>query len=97
MHVWFGSKISIRKFSAAFGWEVFSKGFHFFFFNKNRAKSSNSNHYERCATQINFSDNPGYDILAIYYVFVQVWFIIGKTGLGIYCNKICGTAEDLRS
>ena len=43
-----------------------------FFLNKNRAKSRNSNHYERCATQINISDNPGYDILAIYYVFVQV-------------------------
>lgn len=91
-----GQKLVLESFQLHLVGRFFQKVF-IFFLNKNRAKSSNSNHYERCATQINFSDNPGYDILAIYYVFVQVWFITGKTGLGIYCNKICGTAEDLRS
>ena len=67
-----GQKLVLESFQLHLVGRFFQKVFIFFFLNKNRAKSSNSNHYERCATQINFSDNPGYDILAIYYVFVQV-------------------------
>ena len=50
----------------------------------------------RCRNVFNF--NAGHQILAIYYVSVQVWFATSKAGLDIYYNKplIKVASQDLR-
>ena len=38
--------------------------------------------------KLNFSENPGHDILVIYWVSVEVWFTTSKTGLDLQYNRL---------